>query len=83
MPPELERITEEALALPASSRAELAQKLLESLDDPAADEDVPAAEEIEQGWAAEAERRCRDLDEGKVQRLPGEDVLREIRSSFR
>lgn len=72
MPPELERLTEEALSLPAPSRAELAQRLLESLEDPAV--------EIDRSWAIEAERRCRELDEGTVQRLPGEEVIREIRA---
>jgi len=73
MAPELERITAEMLSLPASSRAALAKRLLESLDEA----DVA---EIEASWLSEAERRCREIDEGKVELLSGAAVLRELRA---
>ena len=71
---ELDRITNEALSLPSSSRAVLAEKLLESLDE---------ADEIAALWADEAERRCREIDAGQVHLYPGDDVLAEARSRAR
>ena len=70
-------------AMPAGSttlspneRAELAQKLLLSLDD-------PSEEDITQTWLSEAERRARELDRGEVQPISGEDVRRKARSLLR
>ena len=54
-----ECILQDALALPEDQRAELATRLLQSLD-----RDVePDAEEA---WAVEIERRCATLDAGEV-----------------
>jgi putative addiction module component (TIGR02574 family) len=54
-----QRILQDALALPEDQRAELATRLLQSLD-----QDVePDAEEA---WAVEIERRCAALDAGEV-----------------
>lgn len=75
MPPELERITQEVLALPATSRALLAQKLMESLED---------EEHGELGRVGEvAEQRCREIDEGAVELLPGDDVMNELFARYR
>lgn len=76
MPPELERITQEVLALPATSRALLAQKLMESLEDGEQDEGARA-------WGEVAERRCREIDEGAVELLPGDDVMNELFARYR
>lgn len=63
----------EALALPPDERAQLVEQLLDSLDD------LPEAE-IERLWFEEAGRRAMQTDQGKVQRLPAEAVLKEARA---
>lgn len=68
----LDQITEEAMKLPADSKAELADRLVESLD--SADPD-----EIQRLWSAEAIRRRDEIRSGKVKRIPGEQVLDEVR----
>ena len=60
------------MLLPATSRAQLADQLVESLTDADADE-------IRQLWAAEAIRRRDEVRSGLVQPIPGEDVVAEVR----
>jgi putative addiction module component (TIGR02574 family) len=72
----LKQIEDEALHLPEEERAELAQKLLLSLD-------APAADEIEQDWLVEVRRRAREIDEGIVQPVPAEEVRRKARALLR
>ncbi len=64
-----------ALALPAEKRAELAHRLIRSLDGP----EPAAAEqaEIDAAWAKETERREKEIDEGRAQLVPFEDVMAE------
>jgi putative addiction module component (TIGR02574 family) len=54
-----QRLLDEALDLPDSERAELAARLIESLD--AAEQD-----DVDAAWAAEIERRCTALDSGEA-----------------
>ena len=54
-----EHLLDEALKLSDSERAELAARLIQSLD-PEADSEVDTA------WAAEIERRCAALDAGEA-----------------
>ena len=70
---DLETLAREVLNLPAMQRARLAHELLESLDTL-----TPA--EVETLWFDEAERRMKDIDEGKVQLVPGEEVMRKARA---
>lgn len=72
MPTTLEEFTTEALALPAEARAFLAEKLLESLDE---QEDFPLSD----AWRKEISRRSREIDEGRIQGIPAEQVFEEIR----
>ena len=65
-----------ALELPPHVRAMLAGHLLESLDD-------PKQTEIDAAWSEEIERRIREIDEGRVKLIPGEEVLAELRSRFK
>ena len=58
---------EDALQLPESDRAELAGRLLESLDG------VPD-EGVEAAWAEEIERRIRQIDAGEVKTIPWQEV---------
>jgi len=61
------RIEAEALNLSGEERAEVAQKLLLSLE-------TPSEEEIAEDWLREAQRRARELDEGLVQPVSAEEV---------
>ena len=66
----LEQIEREALALPVEERAQLVDKLWESLGDTT----YPA---LSAEWLAEIERRRQDLLQGKVKPVAGEDVSRQ------
>lgn len=72
----LAEIEKEALHLSESERANLAQKLLISLDS-------PSETEIEREWLAVAQQRARDLDEGKIQPVSAEEVRRKAMSLLR
>ncbi|MFP2912759.1 addiction module protein [Pyxidicoccus sp. 3LFB2] len=58
----------DVLQLPPEERAEVAHKLLLSLDETS--EDVNADAE----WARELERRAEDIRQGRVESVPWEDV---------
>jgi hypothetical protein len=70
MSPEAENVIKEALQLPREARALLAEKLLESLDF-----EEPFA--VSGAWQEDIARRCRAIDEGTVELIPGEKVLKE------
>ena len=72
MSPDLSELLKKALALPPEARAALAGSLLESLDDEPADEGVEAA------WNDEIKRRIEEIDSGKVQMIPYEEVRRRL-----
>lgn len=72
MPLTIDQIATEALRLSVSSRAELAERLVESLD-------FSEVDEVQRTWAAEAIRRRDDVRSGRVQTIPGEQVLAEVR----
>lgn len=71
----VEQIAEEALALPSEARALLADRLVESLD-PAEDGYV------QQLWIAEARQRRDDVRNGRIQTIPGDEALAQIRRTF-
>jgi hypothetical protein len=73
---ELEELTTRALALPAKSRAELAELLIQSLAE-ADDLDVKAA------WLVEIRRRDREIGAGASVIKPTDQVLREAREHLR
>jgi putative addiction module component (TIGR02574 family) len=62
-----ETIEETVLHLPMQQRAELAHKLLLSLEEESDDE-------IAQAWHAEAIRRAAELDSGQVDTVSAEEV---------
>ncbi len=72
----LKQIEDEALHLPEDQRAELAQKLLLSLD-------APSENEIAEDWLVEARRRARELEDGTVQPIPAEEVRLKARALLR
>ena len=76
MSPKTETIMTEALQLPREVRALIAEKLLESLD-------VDEPFKISQEWKEEIARRCREIDEGTVDLIPGDEVLKEAAERLR
>lgn len=60
-----------ALELPVTQRSELADKLIESLDH-------LSAEELDQLWALEGERRYEAYRAGRIEAIPGDEVHRQI-----
>ncbi|HEV8605801.1 MAG TPA: addiction module protein [Tepidisphaeraceae bacterium] len=67
-----QQLLEEVLALPADVRAELAEKLLASLDGP----DVSA---VDRAWAQEAERRMIAIESGEMEVVDGAEILKMLR----
>lgn len=70
------QIEEAALNLDAQSRANLAEKLLRSLDD-------LSEAESDALWAEEAERRDAEMDRDATTGRPAADVLRDLRARMR
>lgn len=67
----LEEIASEALGLGVESRAALAKRLLDSLDD-------LTLAEPERLWAAEAARRYQELKSGTAKGVAAEEVFAEL-----
>lgn len=66
-----DELIEEAMSLPVELRAQLAEKLLKSLN--------PSQDEIDKLWALEAEKRVADIESGKVHTIEGKEVFEKIR----
>ena len=63
-----EKLVTEALSLPPSQRAFVAEKLIESLD-------VEDAPELSEAWKDELRRRCQEVDQGSVELREAEAVF--------
>ena len=72
-----EEIENAALALPPEAREMLAEHLFESLAD------AEEQERIDALWAEEAERRDREIEDGTVAAIPGEEVMQRLRSRYK
>ena len=70
-----EKLLEDVLALPTDLRNTLIEKLIESLN-------LPPKKEIENAWIEEADRRAEEIESGKVQPIPGEEVFKTIRKRY-
>jgi putative addiction module component (TIGR02574 family) len=75
MPLTVEQLAEEAMQLSPTSRAELAEKLVESLD-------VAELTEIDRLWAKEAIRRRDEVRQGLVKTIPEDEALAQVRRSL-
>ena len=73
---DITQLEAEVLALPSEARAALAQRLLLSL------EDVTEAE-FDHLWGEESLRRVADLDSGRAQTIPADEVARKARALLR
>ena len=71
-----EEILSAALALPSGMRAALADHLLASLDG----EDQKRIDAL---WAEEAERRMKEIEDGIVTPIPGEEVMNRLRDRYK
>lgn len=71
-----EEILSAALSLSPGERAMLADHLLSSLDG-------PNQKEVDAAWVVEAERRMREIDEGRVELIDGELVMDRLRARFK
>lgn len=72
----VEKLAEQAMTLPTESRARLADLLVESLD---ADE----LRHIDRLWVAEAKRRRDEVRSGRVEAIPGDEALQQVRDAVR
>ncbi|QSR33684.1 addiction module antitoxin RelB [Marinobacterium iners] len=68
-----QQIEDEALHLPKEKKARLIHRLVLSLD-------APSEEELRADWLHEAHRRAEELDEGTVQAVPSDEVMRKARA---
>ena len=68
----IEALTQELLSLPSTSRALLAEKLVESLEfdiDPA----------IQSAWLTEAKKRRNEIKTNAIEPISGEEALAQVR----
>jgi putative addiction module component (TIGR02574 family) len=70
-----EQLEAEIMKLSLDARAKLAERIILSLDAPSDAENL-------QLWIQEAERRLRDLREGKAKEVAAEDVFRRARAAI-
>ena len=70
------RLLEQALRLPEADRAEIAGRLLQSIE-PETEADVEAA------WRQEIEARIAAIDAGESETVPGEEVHSQLRAKLR
>ena len=61
-----QELFDEAVSLPVEIRAQLVDKLLRSLH--------PVRKEIDESWAAEAEKRVEEIKSGKVKTIPADAI---------
>jgi putative addiction module component (TIGR02574 family) len=72
MTPQVSEVLEKALALSTQDRGLLIDRLIESLDE------GPAEEGVKQAWSDEIKRRVDDIQSGKVEMIPGDEVRRRL-----
>jgi putative addiction module component (TIGR02574 family) len=72
MTPGAEKLLQEALSLPEEARVDLAEALLESVEQTPAEDDADAA------WSVEARRRLDEVRSGAVKPVPWEEAEKRI-----
>jgi len=65
-----QELFDKAVSLSIEIRTQLVDKLLRSLH--------PVQKEIDELWAAEAEKRVEEIKSGKVKTIPGDEVFKKI-----
>ena len=71
----VDKVVNEAIELPADARIGLVDRILESLN-------LPTQPEIDRLWAEESERRVAEINRGKIDLIPGEEVFAKIRRKY-
>jgi putative addiction module component (TIGR02574 family) len=71
-----ERLYKDALDLPINDRMQLIDKLLQNTN-------LPSQLELDQVWSNEVERRYREVENGIVELIPGEEVLKKVKSKLK
>lgn len=74
--PQVSEVLTKALALSAQERGLLIDQVIASLDE------SPAEDGAEETWGEEIRRRVEDIRSGKVEMIPGEQLLRELAQEF-
>ncbi len=74
----LKEIEEQAMQLPLKERSELAHRLLVSLE--GEPEDSPEA--IAKAWDEEITRRVADMDAGRTNWIPADEVMAKLRAKI-
>ena len=72
MKADAKKILDEAMQLEPATRAFIAEALLEGLD-------FEQGFDVSQSWRAEIQRRCDEIDRGKVELLASDTVMAELR----
>lgn len=75
MKPSPQKIIEDAMQLEPTTRAFVAESLLQSLD---FEEDFPLSEE----WVQEIRRRCEEIDSGKAVLVEGKTVISQLQKKY-
>ena len=70
--PQVSELLEKALTLSAHDRGQIIDRLVESLDD------GPTEEGVEAAWDEEIRRRVEEIQSGKAEMIPGEEVDRRL-----
>lgn len=65
------KLIAEISELPVNKRAEIADEILKTLNRPDS--------EIEKAWAKEAQKRLKEADNGEVEPISGEQVMKELK----
>lgn len=74
----LKEIEQELLNLPQAERAQLAHRLIVSLD-----EDVPVDNGVEAAWLEEIKRRDAEIERGEAQMIPGDEAMRRVSEALK
>ena len=76
MTTQAQSIVDSALALSADERADLAERLILSLDE-------NYQSELTKAWDAEIERRLSEIRDGRARLIPGDEAFRMIRQRIK
>ena len=76
MSPGVAEIEAKIRSLSLEDKTELLRVLISELDG-------PANADVERVWLVETQRRYREVREGKVQSVPGEDVFENVRARLK
>jgi putative addiction module component (TIGR02574 family) len=69
-------ISRSALSLPQPKRAQLAKRLIDSLE-------RVSQKEVDEAWSVEIARRVRDYEAGRTKAIPWKRAMREARARLR